>query len=59
MREMMMRNGGGDNTSIAFKMRTSDGKEISNPNQVFREMEKRTKESLAKNNNPIEPDLLK
>ncbi len=59
MREMMMRNGGGDNTRIAFKMRTQDGKEISDPNQVFREMEKRTKESLAKNNNPIEPDLTK
>ena len=59
MREMMMRNGGGDNTRVAFKVRTQDGKEISDPNQVFREMEKRTKESLAKNNNPIEPDLYK
>lgn len=59
MREMMMRNGGGDNTRVAFKMRTQDGKEISDPNQVFREMEKRTKETLAKNNNPIEPDLTK
>ncbi|SIQ57415.1 GLPGLI family protein [Chryseobacterium sp. RU37D] len=59
MREMMMRNGGGDNTRVAFKVRTSDGKEISDPNQVFREMEKRTKETLAKNNNPIEPDLTK
>ncbi|SEW10718.1 GLPGLI family protein [Chryseobacterium wanjuense] len=59
MREMMMRNGGGDNTRVAFKMRTQDGKEISDSNQVFREMEKRTKETLAKNNNPIEPDLTK
>lgn len=58
MREMMMRNGG-DNTRVSFKVRTQDGKEISDPNQVFREMEKRTKESLAKNNNPIEPDLVK
>ena len=57
MREMMMRNGGGNN--VAFKVRTNDGKEISDPNQVFREMEKRTKENLAKNNNPIEPDLIK
>ncbi|WP_029293576.1 GLPGLI family protein [Chryseobacterium hispalense] len=57
MREMMMRNGG-DNTRVSFKVRTQDGKEISDPNQVFREMEKRTKESLAKNNNPIEPDLV-
>lgn len=58
MREMMMRNGS-DNTRVSFKVRTQDGKEISDPNQVFREMEKRTKESLAKNNNPIEPDLVK
>lgn len=57
MREMMMRNGG-DNAKVSFKVRTQDGKEISDPNQVFREMEKRTKESLAKNNNPIEPDLV-
>jgi len=57
MREMMMRNGG-DNSKVSFKVRTQDGKEISDPNQVFREMEKRTKESLAKNNNPIEPDLV-
>ncbi|EJL71844.1 GLPGLI family protein [Chryseobacterium populi] len=58
MREMMMRNSGDSNTKVAFKVRTSDGKEISDPNQVFREMEKRTKESLKKNNNPIEPDLV-
>lgn len=59
MREMMMKNGGDSNQKIVFKTRTADGKEISDPNQVFREMEKRTKESLAKNNNPIEPDLVK
>lgn len=58
MREMMMRNSGDSNTKVAFKVKTSDGKEISDPNQVFREMEKRTKESLKKNNNPIEPDLV-
>jgi GLPGLI family protein len=56
MREMMMKNDG--NTKMVFKTKTADGKEISDPNQVFREMEKRTKESLAKNNNPIEPDLV-
>lgn len=55
MRELMMRSGG-DN-KVVFKVKTSDGKEISDPNQVFREMEKRTKETLSKNNNPIEPDL--
>jgi hypothetical protein len=40
-------------------MKTPDGKELSDPNQVFKEMEKRTKETLQKNNNPIEPDLVK
>ncbi|WBV61078.1 GLPGLI family protein [Chryseobacterium camelliae] len=58
MREMMMKNGGDSNNRMVFKTRTADGKEISDPNQVFREMEKRTKEALAKNNNPIEPDLV-
>ncbi|WP_294299705.1 GLPGLI family protein [uncultured Chryseobacterium sp.] len=57
MREMVMQNN--ENSKVMFKVKTSDGKEISDPNQVFREMEKRTKESLAKNNNPIEPDLVK
>ncbi|CAA7388611.1 hypothetical protein CHRY9393_01984 [Chryseobacterium fistulae] len=56
MREMMMKNT--DDSKVSFKVKTSDGKEISDPNQVFREMEKRTKETLAKNNNPIEPDLI-
>ncbi|MGG5207897.1 GLPGLI family protein [Chryseobacterium sp. MIQD13] len=59
MREMMMRNGGDSNTKMVFKMKTPDGKELSDPNQVFKEMEKRTKEALQKNNNPIEPDLVK
>lgn len=58
MREMMMRNSGDPNRQMVFKMKTQDGKEISDPNQVFREMEKRTKEALKKNNNPIEPDLV-
>lgn len=57
MREMMM--GNTDTSKVSFKVKTSDGKEISDPSQVFREMEKRTKETLAKNNNPIEPDLVK
>ncbi|WP_228464695.1 hypothetical protein [Chryseobacterium antibioticum] len=59
MREMMMKNGGDSNTKVAFKMKTADGKELSDPNQVFKEMEKRTKETLLKNNNPIEPDMTK
>lgn len=58
MRELMMKNGGESGTKVAFKVKTSDGKEISDPNQVFREMEKRTKEMLKKDNNPIEPDLV-
>ena len=57
MREMMMKNS--ETSKVTFKTRTADGKEISDPNQVFREMEKKTKESLKKNNNLIEPDLYK
>ncbi|WP_288438003.1 GLPGLI family protein [uncultured Chryseobacterium sp.] len=57
MREMMMKNGDG-NTKVSFKFKTGDGKEISDPNLVFREMEKSTKEALKKDNNPIEPDLV-
>lgn len=57
MREMAMRNGGDSNSRTVFKVRTSDGKEISDPNAVFREIEKRTKESLKKDNNHIEPEL--
>ncbi|WP_228452658.1 GLPGLI family protein [Chryseobacterium lathyri] len=59
MREMLMRSVGDSNAKVAFKMKTPDGKELSDPNQVFKEMEKRTKETLQKNNNPIEPDLVK
>lgn len=58
MRELMMKNGGESGSKVAFKVKTSDGKEISDPSQVFREMEKRTKEVLQKDNNPIEPDLV-
>ncbi|MGO4708707.1 GLPGLI family protein [Chryseobacterium sp. 2TAF14] len=57
MREMMMKNS--ETNKIVFKSKTSDGREISDPNQVFREIEKRTKENLKKNNNPIELDLYK
>lgn len=57
MREMMMKNS--ETSKVTFKTRTADGKEISDPNQVFREMEKKTKESLKKNNNLIEPNLYK
>lgn len=57
MREMMMKNT--DTNRVVFKAKTADGKEISDPNQVFREMEKNAKEGFKKNNNPIEPDLYK
>ncbi|UFH32807.1 GLPGLI family protein [Chryseobacterium sp. C-71] len=57
MREMMMKNS--ETNRVIFKSKTADGREISDPNQVFREVEKRTKESLKKNNNSIEPDLYK
>ncbi|WP_370900421.1 GLPGLI family protein [Chryseobacterium gossypii] len=58
IREMMMRSGGNDNARVSMKIRTADGKEISDPNQVAREIEKRAKENFAKDNNPIEPDLV-
>lgn len=58
MREMMNRSGGSDNSKVVFKVKTEDGKEMSDPSEVFREIEKRTRESLKKNNNPIEPDLV-
>ncbi|AZB11075.1 GLPGLI family protein [Chryseobacterium sp. G0162] len=58
MRELMMRNGGEAGGKVAFKVKTADGKEFSDPNQVFKEMEKRTKDMLQKDNNPIQPDLV-
>ena len=57
MREMMSKNS--ETNRVVFKTKTADGREISDPNQVFREMEKKTKEGFKKNNNPIEPDLYK
>lgn len=55
MREMMLKNS--DTHKVVFKTKSSDGREISDPNQVFREMEKNIKEGFKKNNNPIEKDL--
>ena len=55
MREMMLKNT--DTNRVIFRTKTADGREISDPNQVFREMEKKAKEGFKKNNNPIEPDL--
>jgi GLPGLI family protein len=56
MRQMMA--GSGD-MKMSFKFKDAGGKEISDPNQVLRAMEKNTKERLAKDNNPIEPELVK
>jgi len=56
MREIMMKNTAENKVSV--KVKTSDGKDISDPNQVYREIDKRVKENLKKNNNPIEPTLL-
>ena len=58
MREMMMKNSDGNN-KVVFKSKSADGREISDPNQVFREIEKNLRESFKKNNNFIEPDLYK
>lgn len=55
MREMMSKNS--DTNRVVFKSKTGDGREISDPNQVFREMEKNAKEGFKKNNNPLELDL--
>lgn len=57
MREMMMKNT--ETNKVVFKTTSANGKEISDPNQVFREMEKKAKEGFKKNNNPIEPDFYK
>ncbi|UOV00128.1 GLPGLI family protein [Chryseobacterium daecheongense] len=40
-----------------IKIRTSDGREFTDPNQVLKEMEKMAKERLKKDNNTIEPNL--
>lgn len=55
MREMMSKNS--DTQKVIFKTQSADGKEISDPNLVFREMEKKAKERFKKDNNYIEPDL--
>lgn len=55
MREMMSKNS--ETNKVVFKTKSADGREISDPNQVFREMEKNAKEGFKKNNNPIELDL--
>lgn len=55
LREIMMKNSA--ENKVVLKMKGADGKEISDPNEIYRNMEKRVKEQLEKNNNRIEPDL--
>lgn len=55
MREMMMKST--PENQVVVKMRTADGRELSDPREVLKNMETRVKEMLKKNNNPIEPDL--
>ena len=56
IREIMMKSS--PEGKVTLKVKTQDGKEISDPNQIYRNIETRVKENLKKNNNPIEPDLL-
>lgn len=55
MRQMMM--GNSPTNTVIIKMKTPDGRELSDPNEIYRNMEKRVKENEAKNNNKIEPTL--
>ncbi|NML57475.1 GLPGLI family protein [Chryseobacterium sp. RJ-7-14] len=54
-----MRNMADNGENVIIKHIDSNGNEITDPNKAAREREKIVKESLAKNNNPIEPDLVK
>lgn len=55
MRELM--NQSNPNMKVVFKVRTDDGKEISDPREMSRNLEKRVKEKEKANNNKIEPSL--
>lgn len=55
-KEMLMKNGVG-NQRVVVKTTNAAGKEISDPAEVLRQIEKSTKEALKKNNNTIEPEL--
>lgn len=57
MREMM--NQSNPNMKVVFKVKTDDGKEITDPNEMSRNLEKRVKEQEKANNNKIEPSLYK
>ncbi len=55
IRELMMKNSA--DSKVVIKMKTSDGRELSEMNEIYRNMEKRVKENAKANNNRIEPDL--
>ena len=55
MRQMMMSAGG--NTKVQFRFMGPDGKEITDNQAAIRAIEQNAKETIKKNNNPIEPDL--
>lgn len=55
MRQMM--NNSGSNVSTVIRMRTADGREISDMNEMAKMMEKSVKENEKKNNNRIELNL--
>lgn len=54
-REMMMKSSGGAN--MVVKVKSADGREISNISELYRSMEKRVQEKEKANNNRIEPQL--
>lgn len=49
--------GSGDGNVRVFRMQGADGREISDPAEIARRIEKGIKEALAKDNNKIEPSL--
>ncbi len=50
-------NNAGSNVSTVIRMRTADGREISDMNEMAKMMEKSVKENEKKNNNRIELNL--
>lgn len=56
MREMMMRNTNPEQ-KVVMKVVTEGGREISDPKEIYKTIEKRVKDFEAKNDNRIEPSL--
>ena len=60
LRQRMSSIGGSSgNSNTLTIIAGKDGKPLGNNDQALREIEKRERENLKKNNNPIEPDLFK